>query len=82
MTGLGYILKVRGIEHQGIAKILGVSKTSLSLWTTGERDIPLKHLSQIAELGINLEYATINNITNDDKIKMLEEEIGRLKSIR
>lgn len=50
MNGLSFILNVYGLEAKDLAQKLGVSKTGVSLWVNGKRNIPQTRLEQISAM--------------------------------
>ncbi|WP_297419772.1 helix-turn-helix transcriptional regulator [Clostridium sp.] len=78
-NGFAYVVKSKDIQITEIAKKLEIAKQNVSRWISGERNIPSKYLPILSEmLDSNIGFLLLN-LTNDDKIKLLEEEIEKLK---
>jgi len=82
LIGLTYIRNLYNESLDDIGKILGVSKQSVHQWEMGLRPIPDERLKQLGEI-FNLKEQYFNKeLTNNDKIYILEQEIIRLKFIK
>ncbi len=70
-----------GYSQNQLGKILGVSKSTLSRWETGEETIPLKHLINFCNYAqINLDYIlglSDKKITIKKKIILDKKSIGQ-----
>lgn len=77
------------LYQKDIAKIIGVSQQTYSIWESGSKIIPLKHLNKLCNYyNASMDYAIglseSNNIHNIKKIQILnKKEIGkRIREIR
>lgn len=66
------------ITQNDIAKILGCSRSSYSLWEININTIPLYYLNKIAnEFDINIDYLV--DLSNDKKVKFRKNEIDKIE---
>lgn len=64
MTGLHYLMNVKGQKNKDVAEILGISTQAVSLWTK-KGTIPKKHLERLANhYKVSQEYL-VNPLTAD-----------------
>ncbi|MEK5205340.1 hypothetical protein NST55_29300 [Bacillus sp. FSL R10-2789] len=79
MTGLRYLMNVKGQKNKDIAKILGISTQAVSLWTK-KGTIPNKHLERLANhYKVSQEYL-VNPLTADT-ISVIEKDATPMMQI-
>ncbi|WIG25006.1 hypothetical protein [Bacillus toyonensis] len=79
MTGLRYLMNVKGQKNKDIAKILDISTQAVSLWTK-KGTIPKKHLERLANhYKVSQEYL-VNPLTADT-ISVIEKDATPMMQI-
>jgi len=78
--GLSYIRTIYGLSMQDLANVIGVSKQTINKWEKNITPISSKRLNQLYEIFKLDKDLFTKEITNDDKVLILENEIKRLKS--
>ena len=79
IIGFEYICNLYNIKYIEIAEELGISKQTINSWVSGIRRIPDKHLPKLSEkFKLSQEYFK-KELSVEDKIAILENEIIRLK---
>ena len=77
--GLQYMCRILDISRSKLANALNITSANLNVSMTNGKGMPGIHLDNIASI-FNISRDTINTIwTNEDKIKLLELEIKKLK---
>jgi plasmid maintenance system antidote protein VapI len=79
MIGLEFISNLYYIKHTDLAKELGIKRQNINLWIKGKGKIPQKYIVIFVEkFNIPEEYFQ-KELTNKDKINILELYIQILK---
>jgi transcriptional regulator with XRE-family HTH domain len=79
MIGLEYILRIRCIEYKILSEKLCITKQNISMWVSGERNIPKKYLNILIEMLNTSEYYLKKELTKEDKLFLLDCEKKRIE---
>lgn len=77
MIGLEYMIKLNDITQQEIADKLGIKQQNIDLWIRKTRSIPLKYISKLAEI-----FVEVPEVFNGQIERFLQKDLDDMDKIK